>query len=187
MGVSVGAGVFYVVISTLPDLYRNDPLRIAAYIGRVRSLEDLDHLGRRYRVERCVISAQPEPHLVHHWARGPRCMRVFKSIYTDDGYLRPEWNRVERQVRVDRTFMPNSAYEEIRARNWALPPDAAEIDGGELYAQMKAANRVRDLSSGELRYRWTETGALDHYRHAHALDHLAGVYRAVLGTVVVIR
>jgi hypothetical protein len=38
----------------------------------------------------------------------------------------------------------------------------------------------------DLRYRWTETGALDHYRHAHALDHLAGVYRGVLGRVVVV-
>lgn len=73
-------------------------------------------------------------------------------------------------MRVDRTFLLNSAYEEIHARNWVLPTDAAEIDGGELYAQMKAATRVRDLSSGELRYRWTETGALDHYRHAHSLD-----------------
>ena len=186
MGVSVGAGVLYVVISTLPDLYRNDPRRTAVHIGRVRSLEDLDALGRRHRVERCVISAQPEPHLVHHWARGRRYMRVFKAIYSDDGYMRPDWNLVERQVRVDRTFVLNSAYEEIHARNWVLPPDAAEIDGGELYAQMKAATRVRDLTSGELRYRWTETGALDHYRHAHALDHLAGVYRGVLGRMVVV-
>ena len=31
------------------------------------------------------------------------------------------------------------------------------------------------MSCGEKKYRWTETGALDHYRQAHALDHLAGV------------
>ena len=49
---------------------------------------------------------------------------------------------------------------------------AAEIDDGEFYAQMKAPTRVRDMSSGEIRYRWVETGSLDHYRHAHALDHL---------------
>lgn len=39
---------------------------------------------------------------------------------------------------------------------------------------MKAPTRVRDLSTGELRYRWTETEAPDHYRHAHAFDRLAG-------------
>ena len=45
------------------------------------------------------------------------------------------------------------------------------------YAQMKATTRVRDLTSGELRYQWTDNGALAHYRHAQAFDHIAGCYR----------
>jgi hypothetical protein len=52
-------------------------------------------------------------------------------------------------------------------------PGASEIDDGEFYAEMKAPKRERDLSTGLLRYRWSETGALDHFRHAHAFDHLA--------------
>jgi len=55
-------------------------------------------------------------------------------------------------------------------------PGAAEIDDGEFYAQMKAPKRERDLSTGALRYRWSETGALDLYRHAHAFDWLASHY-----------
>jgi hypothetical protein len=42
---------------------------------------------------------------------------------------------------------------------------------------MKAPKRERDLSTGQLRYRWSEAGALDHFRHAHVFDHLAGYYR----------
>ena len=42
------------------------------------------------------------------------------------------------------------------------------------------------LQSGELRYRWSETGALDHYRFAHAFDHLYGVFRRTVGVVDVI-
>ena len=38
---------------------------------------------------------------------------------------------------------------------------------------MKAPTRVRDLADGSLRYRWVETGPLEHYRHAQAYDHLA--------------
>ena len=38
---------------------------------------------------------------------------------------------------------------------------------------MKAPTRVRDMASGELRYRWLESGRQDHFRHAHAFDHLA--------------
>jgi hypothetical protein len=79
-----------------------------------------------------------------------------------------------REEAVDRTFILNSAYEEIREQRWWLPRDAGCIDGGEFYAQLKAPSRVRDLASGELRYRWTEAGALDYYRHAHVFDHLAG-------------
>ena len=55
-------------------------------------------------------------------------------------------------------------------------PGAAEIDDGEFYAQMKAPKRERDLSTGQLRYRWSETGALEHFRHAHAFDYIAGQY-----------
>ena len=31
------------------------------------------------------------------------------------------------------------------------------------------------MTTGELRYVCQETSGLDHYRHAHAYDHLAGV------------
>lgn len=96
------------------------------------------------------------------------------------------WDRPEKLVRVDRTFPLDAAYEEIQGQNWVLPPNAREIDGGEFYAQLKAPTRVRDLTTGELRYRWTETGALDHYRHAHTFDHLAGIYKGGLPGVKVL-
>ncbi len=51
---------------------------------------------------------------------------------------------------------------------------------------IEAPSRVRDLTSGELKYRWTETGALDHYRFAHAFDHLYGAFRRRMGVVAVI-
>ncbi|MBC8253914.1 MAG: hypothetical protein H8E35_07790 [Ardenticatenia bacterium] len=75
---------------------------------------------------------------------------------------------------VDRTIALNSAYEEIRSGLWWLPPHAPTIDNGNFYAQMKAPTRVRDSVDGTLRYRWVETGPLEHYRHAHAFDHIAG-------------
>lgn len=56
---------------------------------------------------------------------------------------------------------------------------SAALGDGEFYAEMKAPKRERDLSTGQLRYRWSETGALDHYRHAQAFDHLIGFYREV--------
>ena len=38
-----------------------------------------------------------------------------------------------------------------------------------------SGNRVNDFTIGDLRSRWTETGALENYRHAHVFDHIAGL------------
>lgn len=43
--------------------------------------------------------------------------------------------------------------------------------------------RQGHLSTGELRYRWTETGALDHYRYAHASYHLYGAFMRACGVL----
>lgn len=106
-------------------------------------------------------------------------------MYTDDRLSKPEWHRHDREMRVDRTFAMNSAFKEIQAGNWWLPPGAREIDGGDLYAQLKAPTRVKDMSTGELRYKWIEAGSLDHCRHAHAYNHIAGYYRSVPEVIVV--
>ena len=39
-------------------------------------------------------------------------------------------------------------------------------------AQMKAPTWVRDAVDVQIRYKWVETGPLEHYRHAHAFDHI---------------
>ena len=173
MGISVGSSSFYVVISMLPEGRRATRIRKAVHIGRVKTFDELDALISRYNVRSGLISPQPEPHLVAEWMRRGHG-NIKTVVYMNDGMRKPEWDYPGRNVTVDRTYALNSAYEEIREGRWWLPRDAALIDGGEFYAQLKAPSRVRDLTTGELRYRWTETGALDHYRHAHAFDHLVG-------------
>lgn len=76
--------------------------------------------------------------------------------------------RPDQHITVDRTHA-EAAYDDIESAG----------GDGEFYAQMKAPKRERDLSTGQLRYRWTETGALEHYRHAQAFDSLAGIHSAV--------
>lgn len=181
MGVSVGSSGFYVMISSRN--YGNCPRR-ALFIGRVKSFEELDDLMQRYAVIGCVISMQPEPHLVQAWRKQSHHGHVYMVQLLNDGISKPDWPKWTGTVTVDRTFLLNSAYEEIREQRLWLPRDASCIDGGEFYAQLKAPSRVRDLSAGELKYRWTETGALDHYRYAHAFDHLYGAFRRWCGVGV---
>ena len=55
-------------------------------------------------------------------------------------------------------------------------PAAPDIAPREFSPQMKAPKRELDLSTGQLRYRWSETGALNHYRNAHVFDFLGRGY-----------
>jgi hypothetical protein len=178
MGVSMGASSLFVVVSLMPERSGEYPdVRRAMFIGRVKTLAELDGLMEKYQVLNCLISPQPEPHLIQEWSQGDHHGNILQVIYTSDGLSKPDWDYGAKTVRVDRDYVLNSAYEEIRVGNWWLPLDAREIDGGEFYAQLKAPTRIRDMTTGGLRYRWTEIGALDHYRHAHAFDHLAGFYK----------
>jgi len=176
MGVSMGTSGFYVVVSLVPDFdedKEDDPApRLSMFIGKVADYSDLDALIEKYNVHSCLISPQPEPHLVQKWARSAGYRIVQLVIYTNDGLSEPDWDKEAGKVTVDRTVALNSAYEEIRSGLWWIPPTARTIDNGNFYAQMKAPTRVRDSTDGQIRYRWVETGSLEHYRHAHAFDHI---------------
>ena len=173
MGVSMGNSGFYAVVSLVPERNEHPATRRALFIGRVADWADLDRLIARFNVRMCLIAPQPEPHLVQKWVAAQRDRRAQIVIYVNDGLSEPHWDRQQERVSVDRTYALNSAYEEIKAGAWWIPAGARGIDNGEFYAQMKAPTRVRDATSGEVRYQWVETGPLDHYRHAQAFDHLA--------------
>ena len=174
MGVSVGTPDFYVVVSARRN--DDDPTRRAVFIGRVRTFEELDALRKRFHVFRTVIDPQADPHRIYQWSRRGGYGGTYRLVYLNDGLSKPEWDHKQHLVTVDRTYALDAAYEDLTSGRWWLMPGAGEIDDGEFYAQMKAPKRERDLSTGQLRYRWSETGALDHFRHAHAFDWLASHY-----------
>ena len=96
------------------------------------------------------------------------------------GVLEDPWAEPPEEVfawtRAPQDAPDQPAYVEIGfERGVPVSLNAKEIDGGEFYAQLKGPTRVRDMTTGELRYVWQETSGLVHYRHAHAYDHLAGV------------
>ena len=55
--------------------------------------------------------------------------------------------------------------------NWTfISEERSRLRRRNLCAQMKAPTRIRDVWDGQVRYRWVETGPLEHYRHAQAYD-----------------
>ena len=174
MGVSAGTSGFYVVISLVPEFDggKNEEPRRAMFIGKVQDWSDLDELIARFKVRNCLISPQPEPHLVQRWAESAGYRVVQLVTYLSDGISGPNCDKEASRITVDRTYALNSAYEEIRSGQWWIPSGAQEIGNGDFYAQMKAPTRVRDNVDGQIRYRWVESGPLEHYRHAHVFDHI---------------
>ncbi len=174
MGVSMGTAGFYVVISLVSeyDEGQSQAPRRAMFIGRVKDWSDLDALIKKYKVRCCLIPPHTEPHLVQKWAKTAGYQMVQQVIYLNDGVSESHWDADQQRVTVDRTFALNAAYEEIKSGLWWIPANASSIDNGNFYAQMKAPTRVRDMADGTLRYRWIETGPLEHYRHAQVFDYL---------------
>jgi hypothetical protein len=171
MGVSVGSADYYVVVSALPADVGG--VRRALFVGRAQTFDELDRLRAKYEVRLCVVDAQADPHRVDEWARRGATGAVVRAEYLNDGISRPEWDYGKATVSVDRTYLLDAAHDEIRGGTWWLMSGAQDIDDGEFFAQMKAPKRERDLTAGVLRYRWTESGGVEHYRHAQAFDHLA--------------
>ncbi len=172
MGVSMGGNGFYVVISQISPEGDPEPRR-AMFIGRAGTWMELEGLMERFKVRACLIPPETEPHLVKQWATKMGPGLVHQVVYLNDGMSGPRFNLEVGLVTVDRTFAMNAAYEEIKAGLWWIPPQAPEIDNGNFYAQMKSPTRVRDQADGTLRYRWVETGPVEHYRHAQVFDFLA--------------
>jgi hypothetical protein len=169
MGVDVGDW-FHVRTSDHPQ----PGVRRAVFIGRVRTLAELDDLLARYDVQCCVVDAQPEARLVREWQQRHPRGRLWRCLYTDDDLRDLRRDAAEGLVRVARTPSLDAATDAIRQGRNRLPRNVATLDGGDFVAQMTAPIRhlVTD-ARGNRRYVWSKPAA-DHYRHADNYDWLAG-------------
>ncbi len=168
MGVDVGEWM-HVRISDHP----HPDVRRAVYIGRVKTIKELDHLLERYDVRCCVVDAQPEALLVRKWQQNHRRGRVWRCVYSDNDLRELRKDSAQAILHVARTPALDDATEDIlMGRNW-LPRNAETLDAGEFVAQMTApARQIVTAPNGTKRYVWTKPAA-DHHRHADNYDKLA--------------
>lgn len=168
MGVDVGEWL-HVRISDHPE----PGVRRAVFIGKVKTLDELDGLLDRYDVRCCVIDAQPEAMLVRRWQGRHEPGRIWRCLYTDDDVRRPRKDAREGIVRVGRTASLDDALEDVLMRRNRLPRNARSLDHGDYVRQMTAPRRQAvDTPTGGKRAVWT-SGAADHHRHADNYDKIA--------------
>ena len=168
MGIDVG-GNFDVHISSKED----NPKRRAACIGKVKGLDDLYDLVKRYNVQNCVIDSMPEANLARDFQIG--CMSlgcdVWLCRYGSEGVDRShKLNVIDRVITVDRTSALDRSFGQLRSKQNILPANFGAIQGfvGEMCLPIR---QVTTDNRGNTKYEWKK--GEDHARHADTYAMLA--------------
>lgn len=170
MGVDVGNRFLHVRISDHPA----PGVRRMVYSGTIPmsdGMTNLDPLMVQYGVDCAAVDWQPETSAAKAFRkRWPG--RVYLVRYPTGEKITEIKKDAEDPLLliVDRTqSLDDTMQDLVRGFNW-LPAEAAGLDGGAYYMQMKSSVRVYDHIHGVAR--WENTGP-DHYRHADNYDKVA--------------
>lgn len=190
-GVDVGT-VLNVSISTTEAPAEPDgpPVRVARYIGAVRTFDEVADLFRRYRVDVAVVDAMPETRMAQGLRdqfveEGGTQVWLCRFAPTPRVGVQRYGMRLDYQthaVTVDRTQAFDATFDDIRDGHRRFPEDIFTVFGWA--DQMRAPVRV--LDEAKQRIRWENGSTPDHYRLAdlydriaHDLMDLGGSYSAV--------
>ena len=167
MGVDVGS-FFDVRVSFL----ENKGVRRALFIGKLKTIEELYDLIRRYNVEKCVIDSMPETTLVQDFQDNADC-DVWLCRYKGEGTdRRITYDGINRIVNIDRTEALDRSFAQLKYRKNILPANYESVlDGAFAFEMGNPVRRIIENKRGNSRYEWTK--CVDHARHADSYDMLA--------------
>ena len=177
-GVDVGS-VLNVTISTTekPETPGGEPVRLARWVGAVRTFDEVADLFRRYRVDVAVGDAMPETRMAQGLrdqfiAEGGTQVWLARFHPTPRVGVQKYGIRLDYQtntVTVDRTQIMDATFDEIREGTRRFPEDVFTIFGWA--DQMRAPVRV--LHENKNRIVWENGSTPDHYRFADVYDRVA--------------
>lgn len=187
MGVDVGGQLHYRISTARPD--PRDPKgtgRSVLRTGAVPNFEDLDELMRAFRVQTCVIDANPERRAAkafqERWG-GPAAGRVWLALYPNDPRDMHRWDEGTDEnergfVQIHRTEAMDMTLARFRYPGVSdLPAGTLDLPRGlpsDFAAQMCAPVRVYEAGKAGPRAVYRENGA-DHYAHASLYDEIAAL------------
>jgi hypothetical protein len=116
MGVDTGKQ-FHVVILR-KDISDREPTTIL-YVTTCESFDELGDLMDRFQVRRCVIDAMPEIHATRQFAK-EFSGRAYMCFFNENQRGKPNWNRKERTVEVNRTEALDMSRALVRERKMLL-------------------------------------------------------------------
>jgi hypothetical protein len=180
-GVDVGS-VLNVNISTVEapgDGAPDDapPVRLARWVGAVRTFDEVADLFRRYRVDTAVVDAAPEMRMsqgLRDQFRDEGGTEVWLARFhpTPRVGVQRYGMRLDYQqnvVTVDRTQVFDATLDDVQHGRRVFPEDVFTVFGWS--DQMRAPVRV--LDEARQRIVWQSGGTPDHYRLADIYDRIA--------------
>lgn len=177
MGVDVGPQWLDVRISSYP--YKDQLLRKAEYIGKVRSFEDLYGLIERFNVKVCVVDAEPETKETLRFKEKARCA-VFvcytkskKSMTLGDLLL--DKVKEDKKFTIDRTIMMDEVLSTFAKRQQFLPRNVRFLSEENYVTEMTNPTRVLEVdeNNGQEVFVWTH--GCDHSFLADVYDYCASL------------
>ncbi len=173
MGVDVGSHFDVRISKSVNDI------RVAMYIGRVKTVDELLDLTKRYRVSTCVIDALPEARIAKEFQKKAKCDVWLCEFKNQEGDTAKTLTRdeVDYIVRTDRTYALDCATSDIIERRNAFPVGVRDLLKGFFLKSMLANKRVLQTNAkGQKVYRWTKA-TNDHQRFADVYDKIATMLR----------
>jgi hypothetical protein len=147
--------------------------RVAAFIGKVKTIDDVCELMERYNVKVAVIDAMPEISLVAELQSVAPC-EVWSCLYrqTEGRDRKIRLDYVEQAITADRTFVLDKGFADLKKGVNILPKNVEAVLQGTYVSEMtEPVRRLEKDSKGRDRFEWTS--GEDHSRHADAYDSLA--------------
>jgi len=157
--------------------YPNNGNRDAKFIGRVHTFDDCHELIERYNVKQCVIDSGPDIHAIPEFQEAAKCDTwtcKYSQAEGRDGY--PKYDSQSMRIVVDRTYLLDKAFADLRRQKNRLPMNYRDLLGGDYLAEMIAPMRqLVAMANGNNRFEWRcSSGSVrDDQRHADAYELLA--------------
>ena len=160
MGVDTGRQLHVVILEQAPGREEN-PHRLV-HLAVCQDFTDLDELMTRFRITRCVIDGLPETHATREYA-GRQPGRVYMCFFNEHQRGKANWDRVERQVTVNRTEALDASRAVIREKQLALPRRLPIVEEFARHMAADAKKLDENPDTGEMKYRYVRTGGEDHF------------------------
>lgn len=145
------------------------------HLGVYKEWEELDGLMENFKVQRCVVDAQPETRNARAFAKRfnkDGRMRVYLNWYNVHQKGSYRWNEKDMTVQENRTEALDASHRELKDKEIVLPKHCDITEVFAEHCHNIAKKLEEDEDTGSKIYNYVKLGP-DHFRHAFNYETIA--------------